>query len=115
MFIDVDELGTEEFEDWELQLDWRQQKAEQINARTGPSMGIRFPLQENMLHYSTIERSLASGFKHGKGMSINLQMLAVPAYKFRQAFSDIQFLPKNLLLCVRRWFAHYTNLEVNYH
>eukprot|EP00961_Rhodomonas_salina_P043415 583893-Rhodomonas_salina.1 len=91
---DDDELGIEEWEDWELQLDWRQQKAAQ-----------------NMLHHSTIERSLASGFKHGKGMVINLQLLAVPAYKFRQAFSDIQFLPKNLLLCVRQWFAHYTNLE----
>lgn len=45
MFTDDDELGIEEWEDWELQLDWRQQKAAQVDAWTGPSMGIRFPLQ----------------------------------------------------------------------
>ena len=98
--------------DWKLPVNWRAQKRDKEDARLGPSMGIRFPLQASMEDPAGITRSLISGFKEGKGMAINLVAISTRLYKFRASLEKIKFLPKNLIVCVARWYSEFTGIQV---
>ena len=98
--------------DWKLPVNWRAQKRDKEDARLGPSMGIRFPLQASMEDPDGITRSLISGFKEGKGMAINLVAISTRLYKFRASLEKIKFLPKNLIVCVARWYSEFTGIPV---
>jgi hypothetical protein len=98
--------------DWNLPVNWRAQKRDKEDARLGPSMGIRFPLQASMEDPAGITRSLISGFKEGKGMAINLVAIATRLYRFRASLEQIKFLPKNLIVCIARWYSEFTGIQV---
>ena len=67
MADELQEEPDENFDSWDLPVDWRLQKDAKKASNLGASMGIRFPLFRSLQKPSTTKRCLVYGGKKTKG------------------------------------------------
>jgi hypothetical protein len=125
MLLISDELADElddNFDSWDLPVDWRLQKAAKQATNLGPSMGIRFPLFRSLSKPETIERRMAGGKRDQShrpseapnvGTPINLMALGASDYAFRKSMDCLKFLPKHVSFCIQRWYSDVVSLDVS--
>ena len=113
MADELQEEPDENFDSWDLPVDWRLQKEAKKATNLGASMGIRFPLFRSLQKPTTTKRCLVYGGKGNTGVPINLLGLGAADYAFRRSLDCLKFLPKNVAFCIERWYSDIVSLNVS--
>ena len=114
---EMEEDPLDSFTGWTRDFDWREQRELLQESNNGPSMGIRFPLEQGIWNFLDFERTLQGGGgarNCGEGVQIDIVELGDPENAFRASLDPLEFLGKNLANCIQRWYKEECGIVVSY-